>query len=152
MTISKQLSKHLHDIYFGGNWTGSCFQDQLKDVTYKDATVQIGSLNTIAVLTYHSTYFVKAILQVLNNQPLSTKDEYSFQLPEITSEEDWQNILSATWDEANTAIELLEKLEDDKLLMPFGDEKYGNYFRNILGIIEHLHYHLGQIAIIKKLF
>ena len=30
-------------------------------------------------------------------------------------------------------------------------EKYGNYFRNLTGIIEHLHYHLGQIVLIKKL-
>jgi len=29
--------------------------------------------------------------------------------------------------------------------------KYGNYFRNIVGVIEHIHYHLGQIVLIKKI-
>jgi hypothetical protein len=29
--------------------------------------------------------------------------------------------------------------------------KYGNYYRNLHGIIEHTHYHLGQIVLIKKL-
>ncbi|HAI83731.1 MAG TPA: DUF1572 domain-containing protein, partial [Chitinophagaceae bacterium] len=27
----------------------------------------------------------------------------------------------------------------------------GTYYRNILGLIEHTHYHLGQIALIKKI-
>ena len=33
----------------------------------------------------------------------------------------------------------------------FADEKYGHYYRNLHGIIEHTHYHLGQIVLIKKL-
>jgi len=31
------------------------------------------------------------------------------------------------------------------------EEKYGNYYRNFHGIIEHCHYHLGQIVLIKKM-
>ena len=34
----------------------------------------------------------------------------------------------------------------------FFHEKYGNYYRNLHGVIEHAHYHLGQIALIKKMF
>ena len=30
-------------------------------------------------------------------------------------------------------------------------EKYGTYYRNFHGLIEHAHYHLGQIVLIKKL-
>jgi hypothetical protein len=32
----------------------------------------------------------------------------------------------------------------------FDDGKYGTVLRNILGLIEHTHYHLGQIVILKK--
>jgi len=42
-------------------------------------------------------------------------------------------------------------LPESKLSETFLDEKYGNYYRNIHGIIEHTHYHLAQIVLIKKL-
>ncbi|MGN6163930.1 MAG: hypothetical protein ACTHOF_05245 [Flavisolibacter sp.] len=42
-------------------------------------------------------------------------------------------------------------MADSKLDEIFVDEKYGTYYRNLQGIIEHTHYHLGQIVLIKKL-
>ena len=42
-------------------------------------------------------------------------------------------------------------MPEKKLWEPFGDGKYGDYFRNIQGVIEHAHYHLGQIVLVKKL-
>ncbi|MFT4660247.1 MAG: hypothetical protein ACI8XB_000508 [Patiriisocius sp.] len=44
----------------------------------------------------------------------------------------------------------IEKLSDQKMSDHFVDEKYGSYYRNLNGIIEHAHYHLGQIILIKK--
>ena len=53
-------------------------------------------------------------------------------------------------DAENFAI-LIEHLPEAKLGEIFTDEKYGNYYRNVHGIIEHTHYHLGQIVLIKKI-
>jgi hypothetical protein len=33
----------------------------------------------------------------------------------------------------------------------FWDEKYGNYYTNVQAVIEHCHYHLGQVVLIKKI-
>ena len=53
-------------------------------------------------------------------------------------------------DAENFAV-LIEQLPENKFAETFIDEKYGNYYRNIHGIIEHNHYHLGQISLIRKL-
>ncbi len=45
----------------------------------------------------------------------------------------------------------IETLDEAKLFEDFADPKYGNYYRNLHGIIEHTHYHLGQISLIKKI-
>jgi hypothetical protein len=45
----------------------------------------------------------------------------------------------------------VEQLPEARLWDDFSNGKYGNYYRNITGIIEHLHYHLGQIVLIKKM-
>ena len=84
-------------------------------------------------------------------EPLNAKDQYSFEHPPILSHEDWEKLLNKTWDDAENFAALIEHLPESKLGETFTDEKYGNYYRNIHGVIEHTHYHLGQIVLIKKL-
>ena len=45
----------------------------------------------------------------------------------------------------------LHKMTDEKLFSPFIREEYADYFRNLIGMLEHAYYHFGQIVIIKKL-
>lgn len=151
MQLSNQIAKHFREVYFGGNWTCSNLKDQLKDVTWKQATQKIYSLNTIATLSYHIHYFVQAVLKVLQGGILDSKDSYSFDHPPIQSQEDWDKFLNTIWDEARLFAELIEQIPDEKLWEYFEQEKYGIYYRNLHGIIEHSHYHLGQIAVIKKI-
>ena len=76
--------------------------------------------------------------------------KYSFAHPPIQSKEDWEKLLDKLWTDAETFASLIEQLPESKLWEDFADGKYGNYYRNIHGIIEHTHYHLGQIVLIKK--
>ena len=151
MNLSTQIAKHLRDVYFGGNWSVSNLKDTLADVTWKQATTQVYSFNTIAILTFHVGYFVSAVTEVLEGKPLNSKDEYSFNHPPIESEEDWQELLEKTWADAEKFASLTEQLPEILFFEDFIDAKYGNYYRNFHGIIEHVHYHLGQIVLIKKI-
>ena len=45
----------------------------------------------------------------------------------------------------------IELMSDKQLEQVFIDEKYGRYQRNLDTMIEHSYYHLGQIALMKKL-
>mgnify|MGYP000967627656 FL=1 len=65
MHNSDKLAKHLREVYFGGNWTCSNLKDCLNNVNYTAATKRVGNFNTIAALTYHIRYFVRAALKVL---------------------------------------------------------------------------------------
>ncbi len=151
MELTKQIAKHFREIHFGVNWTWSNLKDNLTDVTWQQATTQVYSFNTIAALVYHINYFVSAVLKVLQGEPLDAHDKYSFDHPPIHSKEDWEKLLDKTWTDAEKFAGLLEQLPEQKLWETFSEEKYGNYYRNIHGIIEHSHYHLGQIVLIKKI-
>ena len=96
-------------------------------------------------------YFVRAALDVLEGKPLNAHDKYSFDLPEIQSREDWEKLLDKIWADAEKFASLVEQLPESRLWEDFTDSKYGNYYRNIHGIIEHTHYHLGQIVLVKKI-
>lgn len=151
MSLPPQLAKHLRDVHFGGNWTVSNLKDNLVDVTWQQATMKVHSFNSIATLLFHINYFIGVVLKVLEGGPLTGNDKLSFNFPPINSQEDWQVMQDKAWAEAERFAALIEQLPESKLWEDFTDPKYGNYYRNIQGIIEHTHYHLGQIALIKKL-
>ncbi|WP_373075360.1 DUF1572 domain-containing protein [Zeaxanthinibacter enoshimensis] len=151
MTLSKQISEHFAQAYFGGNWTDVHLKEQLADLSVQEATAKIGDLNSIASLTYHIHFFVKATLQVLEGGELYAHDKYSFDLPPVTQQAEWETFIQKIWEEAETFSNAIARLEDDQIHQVFVDRKYGSYFRNLSGIIEHTYYHLGQIVLIKKL-
>jgi hypothetical protein len=151
MNISLQIGKHFRDVYFGGNWTTVNVKETLSEVSWQQAVTGVHDFNTIAVLVYHMNYYVHAVLKVLQGQSLVASDHLSFDLPPIQSEADWQQLINKTLEEAEQFAGLVEQMPESRFAEIFTDEKYGNYYRNITGIIEHTHYHLGQMVIIKKL-
>ncbi len=150
-TISSLLAKQYREFYTGKNWTWSWLKDTIEDITLDEATTTIGDHNSILVLIFHLHYYSGAFKEVLLGHPLTSNDKYAFTPPELKSEEEWQQYKNRLFKEAEAFAVLVEKLDDDRLSENIPEEKYGSYFRNIAGIIEHNHYHLGQIALVKKL-
>lgn len=147
MNLSEQLAKHLKEVHFGGNWTWVNMKDTLADVTWQQATAKPGSLNTIATLTFHINYFVGVVIRALKEQVLEGNDKLSFDHPPINGAEDWDAMRDKLLADAETFAGLVSELAEEKLGETFFQEKYGTYFRNIVGIMEHTHYHMGQIVV-----
>ncbi|MDX9750769.1 MAG: DinB family protein [Flavobacteriales bacterium] len=145
------IADHFRGVHFGGNWTSVNMRDSLVDVTMEEAMHEREGFNTIAMLAFHAHYFVDAVLKVLEGGPLDAHDTFSFTHPPITGEADWQQLLQKMWTDAERFAELVERLPDERLHTDMADPKYGTWYRNLHGIIEHTHYHLGQIVVLKKL-
>jgi len=148
---SKQIALHMKELYYGKNWTWSNMEDALQGVDWKMAATKIESINTIVVLVYHINYYLSQQVKVFKGGPLEGSDELSFEAPEILSEKDWQALKKSCNRKADEWIKLVAQLDDKILPTTFVDKKYGSYYRNLMGAVEHAHYHLGQIVILKKL-
>jgi hypothetical protein len=152
MNLPQQVATHFRNFYTGGNWTDVNLKDSLDGVTWQQATTSIFSCNTIAALIYHMNYYVRVVTKVLQGHPLDGSDKYAFDVPAIDSAEDWEQLKNTVFSEAENFAKLIEQLPENKFEELFrGGEQYGNYYRNINGIIEHNHYHLGQIVLLKKI-
>lgn len=152
MKKSDFIANRLREIFFNGYWIANTnYRDQLEKITWQQAIHQVENLNTIAAITYHINYYLAGILTVFNGGLLEIKDQYSFDLPPIHSEADWNKLASELFDNASVFAIAVEKMPDKKLNEIFVNEKYGTYLRNIEAVIEHSYYHLGQIVLIKKL-
>lgn len=152
MSITSQLAKKFREVLLDGKWIANTnFKEQLSDVAWEQATTKIDSLNTIAMLTFHIHYYIAGLVNVFEGGDLEIKDKFSFDLPPIESQEQWEALLNKLWNDSEKFATLLEQMPDSKLDEVFVNEKYGTYLRNIDGMIEHSYYHLGQITLIKKL-
>jgi hypothetical protein len=151
MNLTSQIAKQFRDVYFGGNWTASSLNEHLTGISWQQATTSVYSFNTIATLVFHMNYYIHVVMEVLWGKPLNASDKFSFEHAPILSQEDWEELLSKTWRDAESFAILIEQLPESKLREDFSENKYGSYYRNISGIIEHIHYHLGQIVLIKKI-
>ena len=152
MNRNTTLASRLREVFLDGHWIANTnYKEQLESINWKQAIQKVDNLNTIAALTFHINYYMEGLLNVFNGGKLEISDKYSFDLPEINSEEDWNQLLNRFLTNAETFAGKVEQMDDAIFDQPFVDEKYGSYYRNIHGIVEHTHYHLGQIVLIKKL-
>ena len=151
MILSKQLAQDFKNVHFGGNWTSVYYKAALDNVNWQVAVKEVNGLNTIAKLVFHSNYYVDAVLKVLRGGPLEAHDSFSYDLKPLNSEADWLDLKSKLFEDAESFAELIALLPEEKLWENMADPKYGTNYRNIQGIIEHCHYHLGQIVVIKRM-
>lgn len=150
--MNKELANRLREVLLGGKWIANTnFQEQITSINWNQATYQIDNLNTIGLLTFHVNYYLKGLNQVFEGGALEIKDQFSFDMPKITCENDWLNLVEEFIDSSKKFINHVENMDDNQLKQPFVKEEYGNYLRNIEAQIEHSYYHLGQVSLIKKL-
>jgi len=151
MRHTERMAKHFKELHYGRSWTWSNINEHLKDVTWQESITQVSDLNTIAVLTFHINFYVEAMLKVFDNKPFDSHDKFAFDVPDIHSKRDWGKVRDKLFREADRLEKILRTFPDKKLDAIFVEKKYGTYFRQFQGIIEHSFYHLGQIVILKKI-
>lgn len=150
--MNNDLANRLRAVLLDGKWIANTnFKEQITRITWSQAIQRVENLNTIALLTFHINYYVKGLLTVFEGGNLDIKDKYSFDMPEIKSEMDWNNLVKEFVSNAEKFSDRVEAMDENFLSQPFVRAEYGSNLRNIEGQIEHCYYHLGQVSLIKKL-
>ncbi len=146
------IANRVREVLLNGHWIANTnFKAQVLSINWEQAIQKVGTLNTIAALTFHINYYLKGILDVFNGGKLVISDKYSFDTPQIQSERDWETLVADFLRNCEKFADQVEQLSDGLLDQTFVEEKYGTYLRNIEGVIEHSYYHLGQVSLINKL-
>lgn len=152
MQRNKYLAGRLREVLLNGTWVANVnFKKHIENLNYVEATSKFGTLNTIADLTFHLNYYLAGVINVFEGGGLEIRDQYSFDLSPIQSEEQWQSLMTTFLNNAEKFAIFLEGFDDKLFDENFVDPKYGSLLRNVDGMIEHCYYHLGQVTIIKKM-
>lgn len=152
MNESELLANRFREVILNGTWISNTnYKDQLDNLDWEIALSKYDTLNTISALAQHVHYYVHGIKNVFTGGSLEIRDKFSFDFPEIESENQWKEFLTKFWTDAESLAKLIELLPPEKLNHVFADDDYGTYQRNIDGLIEHSYYHLGQIVLLQKI-
>lgn len=134
-------------LYEKGAWFGDTYMEKLADVTEKEAfTPPVKGVHTIAELVSHVIYWRSVIITGV--------------YPSMDSPDNWRSLDTL---KAKGWKQLLKDFEDsqDKLLAALKNAK-PEYFKEeyepgrtreylVDGIMQHDIYHLGQLALVKKM-
>jgi len=151
LTPTADLARRLREVFLDGRWIANTnYREQLEGLTLEAATKKVGTLNTIAALTYHINYYLAGLLHVFATGRLEIHDRYSFDLPPLSTGEEWRRLAEGLLENAEAFAAAVEGMEAAALGEPFVEEKYGSWQRNIEAVIEHSYYHLGQVVLLRK--
>ncbi|GAL75181.1 hypothetical protein JCM19275_342 [Nonlabens ulvanivorans] len=98
MANSNVLADRLREVFLNGMWIANTnYKDQLISLDWQGAITELHSFNTIAALAQHIHYYVAGVKNVFANGRLEISDIYSFDFPEIKSQQDWDRFLNRFW-------------------------------------------------------
>ncbi len=153
MHITETIARHLLEVHFGENWTEVWISKTLEDVRLEEAIMRTqASPNTIASLLHHITFYNKVIESRLGGTNPHIGEANGFDRPPLHNEAEWQQLKEDNLQSARTLAAAIRKVPDTLLDKPIlENENSSVYYRQLHGVVEHAHYHLGQIVLLKNL-
>lgn len=151
MNLLNHIAQHVLDVHKGDNWTEVNIQNTLQDVSLREATtVTPASPNSIAMLLHHLTFYNEIVLQRLLDIYTPIPQSNGFDMPALQSEEEWRQLQYKNLQSAHALADGILQFPAGRLFELTANGKT-TFYKNLHGIAEHAHYHLGQMVILKKL-
>jgi len=151
MKTTELIAQHILEVHEGNNWTDSAIADVLNDVTLNEAIqMTSASPNTIASLLHHITYWNRLLIQRINGTHIEVPESNGYDVPQLKSEQEWQALKADNINSAHELAAAIRAFDENKLSLPILPG-YATAYRNFQGTSEHIHYHLGQMVILKQL-
>ena len=151
MKITSLIAQHIKEVYEGNNWTDVNIISTIKNISWQQAQQKTtASPNTIASLLHHLYYWNGIMMQRLKGSNPSVPDINGYNVNPFTSENDWQKLKEKTHESFIQLASMIQHFPEEKLEETYAEGK-SSYYKNFQGIVEHAHYHLGQMVILKNI-
>lgn len=152
MHLTHAIAQHVLDVHAGNNWTEVDLAHTLADVEWREAeTRTLASPNTIASLVRHLIFWNGVMARRAQGQPSEIGPANGFDAgPPLRTEADWHALLAELQRSGQALAAAIRAVPDEQLpaaILP----GYASGYKNLQGAVEHLHYHLGQLTLLKQL-
>ena len=76
---------------------------------------KVENLNSIALLTFHINYYLSGILNVFKGGDLEIRDQFSFDLKDLKSEEEWNTLVNDFLNNSEMFVKHIEGMSESIL-------------------------------------
>ena len=158
MNRTSILIDELHRAFDGDPWHGPSITQLLAGITAQQAmAVPPAGIHSIAGIVAHMTAWVAEVTRRMTGHAAADPVEGDWPLPRATDEEGWAAMHIELGNRMARLTEALAGFPEsrwDDLVGDARDPALGtgvSHAQTVSGLIQHLAYHGGQIAILKKL-
>lgn len=152
MKETKRIISLFEKIYEGSPWIDVNLVDTLRAITPEQALKKIRpSSNSIWEITNHIINWRKNVLRRVLGEVIKTPPNNYFVKVKSGTKADWKKTLDELAVTQKEWIKFMKKVKKstfEEVYEPNGM----TYYEHIQGILQHDAYHLGQIAMLAKLF
>ncbi len=150
MEESLRIQKLFKDLYDGSPWIDVTLMGKLRTLSAEQAQRKVfPGWNSIWQIVNHLAKWRLEVLRRVGGEVTVSPDDNYFGPLDDPSEDAWRNTLAELEKSQEQWTAFLENFPEQDL----GKVYPGNqmtYYENILGIVQHDAYHLGQISLIAK--
>jgi hypothetical protein len=151
MLLTAAIAQHVLDVHEGNNWTDVDLAHTLHDVTLAEAITQTAaSPNTIAAVVRHLAFWNRLMARRVQGYAPEIGPANGFDGPPLHTAADWLAVQADLWQSAHELAAAIQQVPEEKLMEPILPG-YSTAYKNLQGSVEHLHYHLGQLVVLKNL-
>lgn len=151
MNEMRRIDDQLYRAFEGDTWHGPSLMDALNGVDAEAAAARpIPGAHSVWELVLHLTVWLDIPKRRMETmKALEATPEQDWQTVEETGEAAWREALARLRQSCQELRGLLADLDDDRLEQTSPGRDYPIYVM-IHGVMQHLAYHSGQIALLKK--
>lgn len=146
----EKIIENLDTVFRGDAWHGPSVMEFINSMPISEVDVKKSySKYTICQIIFHLTAWRKFVFEKLNENihyDLVT-DEDNYGSAEVTTQNNWSNLVNDLKASQKQLIEKLEELDDDILKKLVPGQDY-DFYKLLTGLIQHDTYHLGMIWVL----
>jgi uncharacterized damage-inducible protein DinB len=150
MTNGERLAGELRRAWNGDPWHGPPVADILARLSAREAAHRRArDSHTPWELLRHLTTWVEAPLRRFDDATFNQPEALNFPAPVDESDARWQRDVAALGDAVERLAQRVAQLSDAEFESPVADRGYSYRFM-VDGVLQHLAYHAGQIALLAR--
>jgi uncharacterized damage-inducible protein DinB len=140
----------LNRAFEGEAWHGPALREILNGIDAKTALARpIANAHCIWELVIHVSGWEQVVSKRLQRQTATLTDDQNFGHIDSTTEQSWQSAISILRLNHAELIKLVSALPESRFADPVPGKDYDVRFM-LYGAIQHVAYHAGQIAVLKR--
>lgn len=150
MTEVSRIQEQLRRAMQGDAWHGESLREILKDIDAETASAKpAAAVHSIWELTLHVAAWLEAVSERLDGRPAGLIDDENFPPVRDRSDAAWRQAQARLNDGYTRLDAKLNAVPDARLETSIVEGKASTYI-TLHGAVQHLVYHAGQIALLKK--